>query len=251
MKLDMEIRAKDIVLLKILGCVLIAFFMIRFLIMPGIEKHMELSDQKEEVSIQQQDMQVLISRKDALDAIIANQQSALQGAQSGYYDLLENSDVDALITGIVLKDNLFPVYLEITGTADGVPIPYSLATQNVSDQSGEDTATDSGEESSASDTSGTENTTSDTSDSTDAENGENTAQNESAYVHTTSVNVTVQGSEAQIRTFLDDIARNYPGIQVTGFQIQENSYVDSSLQTVSQLSCNCSLAVYTCGENEG
>ncbi len=243
MKLDMEIRPKDIVLLKILGCVLIAFFMIRFLIMPGIEKHMELSDQKEEVSIQQQDMQDLISRKDALDAIIANQQSVLQGAQSGYYDLLENSDVDELITGIVLKDNLFPVYLEITGTTDGVPIPYSLTTQNVSDQSGE--------ESSAADTSDTENSTSDTNDSTDTENGGNTIQNESVYVHTTSVNVTVQGSEAQIRTFLDDIVRNYPGIQVTGFQIQENSYVDSSLQTVSQLNCNCSLAVYTCGENEG
>ena len=42
MKLEMDLKPKDIVLLKVLGCVLIAFVMIRFLIFPGIEKHMDL-----------------------------------------------------------------------------------------------------------------------------------------------------------------------------------------------------------------
>ena len=49
MKLEMDLKPKDIVLLKVLGCVLIAFVMIRFLIFPGIEKHMDLVDQRDEV----------------------------------------------------------------------------------------------------------------------------------------------------------------------------------------------------------
>ena len=111
MKLEMDLKPKDIVLLKVLGCVLIAFVMIRFLIFPGIEKHMDLVDQRDEVVAEQEDMQALIDRKDTFDAIIANQQSSLKSAQEGYYDLLENREVDELITGIVLNHNLFPVYL--------------------------------------------------------------------------------------------------------------------------------------------
>lgn len=87
MKLEMDLKPKDIVLLKVLGCVLIAFVMIRFLIFPGIEKHMDLVDQRDEVVAEQEDMQALIDRKDTFDAIIANQQSSLKSAQEGYYDL--------------------------------------------------------------------------------------------------------------------------------------------------------------------
>ena len=35
MKLEMDLKPKDIVLLKVLGCVLIAFVMIRFSDLPG------------------------------------------------------------------------------------------------------------------------------------------------------------------------------------------------------------------------
>ena len=70
MKLEMDLKPKDIVLLKVLGCVLIAFVMIRFLIFPGIEKHMDLVDQRDEVVAEQEDMQALIDRMDTFDAII-------------------------------------------------------------------------------------------------------------------------------------------------------------------------------------
>lgn len=244
MKLEMELRPKDITLLKILACVLAAFLMIRFLIFPGVEKHMDLSEQKEEISAQQQDMEALISRKDSLDGIIANQQSALRSAQEGYYDLLENREVDTLITGIILNHRLFPVYLSISESSDGVPAPYVLAAQTVSDATASDT-TDT-------DSSSADNST-DTSDSSDTENSSEEAaasQVVTSYVHSTSVDVTIQGSETQIRAFLDDIANNYPGIQVSSFDMQEDRYVNDSLQTVSEITCSCTLTVYTCGENE-
>ena len=41
MKIDMELKPGDVVLLKVLACVLILFFMARFLIFPGMEKHQD------------------------------------------------------------------------------------------------------------------------------------------------------------------------------------------------------------------
>ena len=247
MKLEMDLKPKDIVLLKVLGCVLIAFVMIGFLIFPGIEKHMDLVDQRDEVVAEQEDMQALIDRKDTFDAIIANQQSSLKSAQEGYYDLLENREVDELITGIVLNHNLFPVYLNITDTTAGVPEAYlyapQAATGNTSTaDSSADTSTDATQDSAA-------------ADSTDSSDSEDSATESSAavsapYVNTTSVDVTIRGSEAEIKAFLDDIARNYPGIQVRTFNMQENDYVNTTMQTVSEMSCSCTLAVYVCGEQQ-
>mgnify|MGYP002543343776 FL=1 len=247
MKLEMDLKPKDIVLLKVLGCVLIAFVMIRFLIFPGIEKHMDLVDQRDEVVAEQEDMQALIDRKDVFDAIIANQQSSLKSAQEGYYDLLENREVDELITGIVLNHNLFPVYLNITDTTAGVPEAYlyapQAATSNTSTaDSSADTSTDATQDSAAADST-------DSSDSKESAT-ESSAAVSAPYVNTTSVDVTIRGSESEIKGFLDDIARNYPGIQVRTFNMQENDYVNTTMQTVSEMSCSCTLAVYVCGEQQ-
>ena len=247
MKLEMDLKPKDIVLLKVLGCVLIAFVMIRFLIFPGIEKHMDLVDQRDEVVAEQEDMQALIDRMDTFDAIIANQQSSLKSAQEGYYDLLENREVDELITGIVLNHNLFPVYLNITDTTAGVPEAYfyapQAATGNTSTaDSSADTSTDATQDSAAADST-------DSSDSKDSAT-ESSAAVSAPYVNTTSVDVTIRGSEAEIKAFLDDIARNYPGIPVRTFSMQENDYVNTTMQTVSEMSCSCTLAVYVCGEQQ-
>lgn len=247
MKLEMDLKPKDIVLLKVLGCVLIAFVMIRFLIFPGIEKHMDLVDQRDEVVAEQEDMQALIDRKDTFDAIIANQQSSLKSAQEGYYDLLENREVDELITGIVLNHNLFPVYLNITDTTAGVPEAYLYAPQAATGStstadSSADTSTDATQDSAAADST-------DSSDSKDSAT-ESSAAVSAPYVNTTSVDVTIRGSEAEIKAFLDDIARNYPGIQVRTFNMQENDYVNTTMQTVSEMSCSCTLAVYVCGEQQ-
>ena len=65
-----------------------------------------------------------------------------------------------------------------------------------------------------------------------------------------SVNLTLQGEEDQVRALLDDIAKNYPGIQVKSFQMQESTYVNGALEDVAHTSCSCVLAVYLCGNDE-
>ena len=54
MKLEMDLKPGDVVLLKFLACVVIAFFMGRFLILPGIEKHQNLIMEREELTRQKE-----------------------------------------------------------------------------------------------------------------------------------------------------------------------------------------------------
>ncbi len=52
---------------------------------------------------------------------IIKQQSELKELSKGYYDLKENQQVDELVTGIILKHNLFPVNLSISEKHPGIP----------------------------------------------------------------------------------------------------------------------------------
>lgn len=218
MKIDMELKPGDVVLLKVLACVLILFFMARFLIFPGMEKHQDLVAKKDDLTIEKQEMQYTISSKASTEKEIATQKENLEKAQEGFYDLMENREVDSLITGLALKHDLFPMYLNIEDPVAGVPAAYQLS--EASDDSSEDSST---------------------------EESQSTLPYVQ-YVNTTTVTITLQGQEAQIRELLDDIAKNYPGIQVRSFDMQSGTYVDSSLQKTEQMNCNCVLAVYTCGE---
>ena len=218
MKIDMELKPGDVVLLKVLACVLILFFMARFLIFPGMEKHQDLVAKKDDLTIEKQEMQYTISSKASTEKKIVTQKENLKKAQEGFYDLMENREVDSLITGLALKHDLFPVYVNIEDPVAGVPAAYQLS--EASDDSSEDSS---------------------------AEESQSTLPYVQ-YVNTTTVTITLQGQEAQIRELLDDIAKNYPGIQVRSFDMQSGTYVDSSLQKTEQMNCNCVLAVYTCGE---
>ena len=210
----MELKPGDVVLLKVLACVLILFFMARFLIFPGMEKHQDLVAKKDDLTIEKQEMQYTISSKASTEKEIATQKENLEKAQEGFYDLMENREVDSLITGLALKHDLFPVYLNIKDPVAGIPAAYQL---------------------------------SEASEDSSAEESQSTLPYVQ-YVNTTTVTITLQGQEAQIRELLDDIAKNYPGIQVRSFDMQSGTYVDSSLQKTEQMNCNCVLAVYTCGE---
>lgn len=240
MKIDMELKPGDVVLLKVLACVLILFFMARFLIFPGIEKHQDLVIKKDDLTIEKQEMQYTISNKAAIEKKIEAQKENLKKAQEGFYDLMENREVDSLVTGLALKHDLFPVYLNIEDPVAGVPAAYHLAEA-------------SGDFSESSSTLAKNEATRE--EATEELDGEDSSAEEPQstlpyvqYVNTTTVTITLQGQEAQIRELLDDIAKNYPGIQVRSFDMQSGTYVDSSLQKTEQMNCNCVLAVYTCGE---
>lgn len=260
MKLKMELKPGDIVLLKVLACVLIIFFIGRFLILPGIETHQDLSAKKTDLEVQQQEMQYTIDNVGTVEQKIEAQKEALQESLKGYYELMENREVDELVTGIVLKHDLFPTYLSIAETTPGIPNAYFLADQTTTASTEEEKSVS--EQNAANKQSADEELdgTSSGSDGSDSSNGSGSSDTDSSdaaasgstqalqYVNATAVSLTIQGSEANIQEMLDDIAKNYPGIQVSSLTMQENTYVDQSLQSVSEMNCSCIFTVYTCGE---
>ena len=85
MKLDMNLKPNDIVLLKILACVLIVFLSVRFVIFPMIEKHQSLVDEKERATMQQEDMQYAIDTIPTTEKNIENQKTMLADATTDFY----------------------------------------------------------------------------------------------------------------------------------------------------------------------
>ena len=262
MKLEMDLKPGDVVLLKFLACVVIAFFMGRFLILPGIEKHQNLIMEREELTRQKEQMETVIANAPAVEETIKGQISTLADKREEYYGLLENQAVDELITGVILKNNLFPVYLSIADPVAGVPEAYFLSAEGKALQQAEDAAAAAVSSSNSIDDKAAAAVSS--SNSIDdkaaaAEEAANDTGEEDSflndtidayvqYTNATEVSVTVQGSEDEIRAFLDDIAVSYPGIQVRSFNIQEGTYLDQNLQAIDSINCSCVLAVYTCGD---
>lgn len=246
MKLEMELKAGDIKLLKLLGCVLILFFCIRFLIMPALDTSQSLIDEKDQVDQTKAQMEMTIEEAKTLDAKIATQKENLKTLSTGYYDLMENQEVDELLTGIALNNGLMPVYLKIEGTEAKAPGTYQNLLASGTLDTGSDSTTDSTTDTST-------DTSSDTSDSdTDSDDLEEESSLEEIYqyINTTTVSMSLQGSEAEFQNFLNDLAKNYPGVQLLSFDMSESTYVDENLQTVFENSYQCVLAVYSCGELE-
>ena len=97
MKLETELKPGDIVLLKVLACILILFFTLRFLVFPGLEKNQDLQNEKEQVEQTKQEMQDTIKQKSIVEKKFVKQKAELVDASQGFYDLLENQQVDELV----------------------------------------------------------------------------------------------------------------------------------------------------------
>ncbi len=120
----LELTENDILLLKLAGSVLIAFLVIRFLLMPGIEYYQENIIQRDELTETAEGMQAAIDGIPVLEQEIENSRAKLEEVSSVYYERMENHQVDELLTGLALKHGLFPVSLSIEGAVPKIPAAY-------------------------------------------------------------------------------------------------------------------------------
>ncbi len=120
----LELTENDILLLKLAGSVLIAFLVIRFLLMPGIEHYQENIIQRDELTETAEGMQAAIDGIPVLEQEIGNSRAKLEEVSSVYYERMENHQVDELLTGLALKHGLFPVSLSIEGAVPKIPAAY-------------------------------------------------------------------------------------------------------------------------------
>ena len=228
MKLELDLKPGDVRLLKLLACVLIIVVALNFIILPGMERHTDLVDQKMEDELKKEEMEDAIAAVPSVKEKMETQKQQLQDLSKDYYALMENREVDTLVTGLVLDHGMFPVSLSIGETTPGIPAPYgNVQEQAVSEDTADDTSLDDTEE---------EDTASDST----------ATASEVQYMNITEATVVLRGTETQLRTFLNDIAKNEPAVQVRSMSITEDTYLDADLQQVQQLNISCVLAIYSC-----
>lgn len=216
----MSLTDKDILLLKLAVSVLTVFLMARFLIIPGIGRYQELTLEGKELDGKITKMQSAIDGIPKLEQTVEERQKELGDISVKYYESMENRQIDELLTGIALKAGLFPVSLAIGETREEIPGAYRYGK---SSGGMEDPL--SGE---AEDLSG--------GNKADAAAG--------GYILTVSCTMVLQGSSELADQFIDDIAYNYPAIQIRAMHVSERTYLDSEWNVVEQPEVGFELAVY-------
>lgn len=118
--MNLTLTERDKKLLGLTACLAILAVFGVHLIRPALAEHEALGSEYEAALQKQQEYQAQIDARAALDDSIAQNEAALKTAGEPYYpDGLETSQMDDIITGIALKNGLFPQSLTLTEAVPG------------------------------------------------------------------------------------------------------------------------------------
>lgn len=274
--MKLELTKNDILLVKIACSALIAFFMIRFLLMPGIDRLQENDIQNDALQETVTGMEEAIESIPALEQSIKDRRKDLSDLSASYYERMENRQIDELLTGLALKHGLFPVSLGIDGAEASLPGPYlyGMTASQAAAASGADGAS-AGDGNASGDAQGGKNAGGASGDagSTDGSSGVsgnavekaaqeaeegaeaaasgladnpdgNNAVQSGGYMQTAAGHMVLRGSEAQLFAFLGDVEANYPAIQLRSLDIQDGVYFDEDWNRTEQPDMSCELEIY-------
>ena len=127
--MNLTLTERDKKLLGLTACLAILAVFGVHLIRPALAEHEALGSEYEAALQKQQEYQAQIDARAALDDSSAQNEAALKAAGEPYYpDGLETRQMDDIITGIALKNGLFPQSLTLTEAVPGAVRAY-LAVQ--------------------------------------------------------------------------------------------------------------------------
>lgn len=120
--MNLTLTERDKKLLGLTACLaILAVFGVHF-IRPALAEHEALGSEYEAALRKQQEYQAQIDARAALDDSIAQNEAALKTAGEPYYPAgLETRQMDDIITGLALKNGLFPQSLTLTEAVPGAP----------------------------------------------------------------------------------------------------------------------------------
>ena len=274
-----ELNQNDILLVKLACSALIAFFMIRFLLMPGIERLQENGIQNDALQETVTGMEEAIESIPVLEQSIESSKKDLAEVSAPYYESMENRQIDELLTGLALKHGLFPVSLSIDGAEASLPGPYlygTTASQAAAvDASAGASESDGNAGGASAGTAGdVPSSVSGTADDTqgggsggvsgnavedaareaeeNAETAAGMANNpdgshsivSGGYMQTAAGHMVLQGDEAKLFAFLGDVEANYPAIRLHSLNIQGGVYFDEDWNQVERPDMSCELEIY-------
>lgn len=238
--MNLTLTERDKRLLGLTACLAILAVFGVHLIRPALAEHEALGSEYEAAMQKQQEYQAQIDARAALDDSIAQNEAALKTAGEPYYpDGLETRQMDDIITGLALKNGLFPQSLTLTEAVPGAVRAY-LAVQEQADgeaapAEGADQAGEAPDGSAA-----------------PAEGADQTGEAPDAPqtgggVYIGTATLSAQGDVSQWLHFLDEVERSCKGLRVTNFSISDYDYVENNTQAVSTSLITGTLEIYLCG----
>ena len=243
--MNLTVTERDKKLLGLTACLAILAVFGVHLIRPALAEHEALGSEYEAALRKQQEYQAQIDARAALDDSIAQNEAALKTAGEPYYPAgLETRQMDDIITGIALKNGLFPQSLTLTEAVPGAVSVY-LAVQEQADGEAApaEGADQTGEAPDAPQTDGS---------AAPAENADQTGEAADAPqtdggVYIGTATLSAQGDVSQWLHFLDEVERSCKGLRVTNFSISDYDYVENNTQAVSTSLITGTLEIYLCG----
>lgn len=243
--MNLTLTERDKKLLGLTACLAILAVFGVHLIRPALAEHEALGGEYEAALRKQQEYQAQIDARASLDDSIAQNEAALKTAGEPYYPAgLETRRMDDIITGLALKNGLFPQSLTLTEAVPGAVSAY-LAVQEQADGSAApaEGADQTGEAADAPQTDGS---------AAPAENADQTGEAADAPqtgggVYIGTATLSAQGDVSQWLHFLDEVERSCKGLRVTNFSISDYDYVENNTQAVSTSLITGTLEIYLCG----
>lgn len=243
--MNLTLTERDKKLLGLTACLAILAVFGVHLIRPALAEHEALGSEYEAALQKQQEYQAQIDARAALDDSIAQNEAALKTAGEPYYpDDLETRQMDDIITGLALKNGLFPQSLTLTEAVPGAVRAY-LAVQEQADGSAApaEGADQTGEAPNAPQTDGSAAPAEDADQTGEAADAPQT--DGGVYIGTATLSA--QGDVSQWLHFLDEVERSCKGLRVTNFSISDYDYVENNTQAVSTSLITGTLEIYLCG----
>lgn len=243
--MNLTVTERDKKLLGLTACLAILAVFGVHLIRPALAEHEALGSEYEAALQKQQEYQAQIDARASLDDSIAQNEAALKTAGEPYYpDGLETRQMDDIITGIALKNGLFPQSLTLTEAVPGAVRAY-LAVQEQADGSASpaEGADQTGEAPDAPQTDGSAAPAEDADQTGEAADAPQTGGG--VYIGTATLSA--QGDVSQWLHFLDEVERSCKGLRVTNFSISDYDYVENNTQAVSTSLITGTLEIYLCG----
>lgn len=239
--------SRDKILLYVVLMLAFVVLFVRFLLIPGIENHQQADADLREAQDAQTSMQDTIMLAGTYAAEKNNNWGELQTANASYYSLLSSDELDTLVTSLELNHNLQPDSLTI-----GEPVTQSLTYYTASENAGQSAAPSDAASVFAGD-----------DDSITADTVSTTAQgnailqqilasdfipdyDQPGYYRSVAISFRCTGNDSDFLSMLDDMAANYPSVQLVSFSIDTRSYADTDGSAVTATAFNVSLNVILC-----
>lgn len=210
------ITERDKKLLYFCGIAVFLFFFVRFLFLPALDSMQHAEESLQTAEEARSEMELTIVQSPAAALQVQQSEEALRSTAAAFYPALKSDALDALITGIELNHHLTPLSLTISAP---VPVPGGGGVADAFHWNDilapmQPPVWDS---------------------AADAE-----------YLCSAAVSFRAQGSRADFAALLDDLAANYPAIELRRFAISDSTTMNQDGETAATSTFDCVVNVYLC-----